>query len=242
MNRVLIRLLVVAVAASASRVEAGTMYVVSNFTGSVYRYDAATGQAIPPGGSWPGLFVDSSAGLREPRGVAIGPGGDVFVGSGSQFSDLGQGVYRFNKADGSRMRVIGADKIRFPFGLAFGPDQMLYVNSYNTRTIQRYNPDTGEYLGDFVNTVDPAQSIAFGPDKNLYTTNFVVGNTPWNDGIDQFNGQTGAFMRSFVAPNDRGYYVSAGIAFDPPAPVPEPGAVLLAAIGAIGISMNRRRR
>ena len=320
-------LLVVAFTMQTCRVEADIMYVLSNFQNAVYRYDAATAQPLPPSGNWPGLFVGSDAGLHDPHGLALGPDGDVYVGSGSQFSDFGNGVFRFDKSTGALVRKIGVQTAKFPFGIAFGPDGMLYVNSYNTQTIQRYNPDSGAFLGDFVATNGSATSIAFGPDGhlyvansysverfdgklgtsmgrftsghalqgvysltfgpdgdlylldqynydidrfdgrtgvfksvfvdgqylfnpssgmafgrdgNLYTTNFFNGNTPWNDGIDRYDGRTGASLGRFMVPPDRGYFTSAGIAFDPPAVIPEPNSLVLIAIGLSAFSVRRR--
>lgn len=321
-------LLLIVFAMSACRVEAGIMYVLSNFQNAVYRYDAATAQPLPPTGNWPGLFVGSDAGLHDPHGLALGPNGDVYVGSGSQFSDYGYGVFRFNKTTGALVRKIGAETAKFPFGIAFGPDGMLYVNSFKTQTIQRYNPDSGAFLGDFAATNGSATSIVFGPDGdlyvansysverfdgklgtsmgfftsgralqgaysltfgpdgdlyvlnqsnydidrfdgrtgvfksvlvdgqylfnpssgmafgidgNLYTTNFFNGNTSWNDGIDRYDGRTGAFLGRFMVPRDRGYFTSAGIAFDPPAVIPEPNAIFLIAVGLIALPVRRRR-
>ena len=304
------------------------MYVVSNSYSSIFQYDVETGRPLPPirNGDWPGVLVASDQGLHDPRFLAIGPDGDIYVGSGTQFGDLANGVYRFNKDNGSLMRVIGATTAKFPFGMAFGPDEMLYVNSYNTKTIQRYNPNNGEFLGDFASTENAALSIvfgpdghlyvaslytierfngqtgepmgrftsgrfiekpysltfgpdsqlyvydqtnydivrfngmtgafesvfidgqylfnptcgiAFGPDGNLYTTNFVRGNTPVNDGIDRYDGRTGKYLGHFIVPSDRGGLVSAGIAFDRMV-VPEPAVIHLAALSWILLTLRRR--
>ncbi len=233
----------------------------------------------------------------------------MFAGSGSQYSDLVGGVYRFSKNDGSLILKIGAAPGKFPFGIAFGPDGLLYVNDYNAKTIEHYNPNTGQLLGNFVQTFNLATSfvfgpdgnlylasqyaierfdgntgasmgvftsgryiqapysftfgpdgdlyvfdqrnydvlrfngvtgafvsvfidgqylfnptcgMAFGPDGNFYTTNFVVGNVPVNGGIDMYDGQTGKFLRHFVSPGQD--FASAGIAFDYHRAIPEPNA------------------
>jgi hypothetical protein len=72
-----------------------------------------------------------------------------------------------------------------PYGLAWGPDGNLYVSVKDAPDlygrIMHFSP-SGEYLGDFVATVDyssitPSQprDIDFGPDGNLYVTNKTDG-------------------------------------------------------------------
>jgi streptogramin lyase len=309
------------------RADGGTMYVVSDALDAIFYYDANTMQPLPgKHSSGSGVFVGSDV-LSNPHHLAVGSNGDIYVGSGSQYSDLRNGVYRFSKTTGDLVRVIGSTTVQYPFGIAFGPDHMLYVNSYKTNTIQRYDPDSGAYLGDFVTTFTPARSIVFGPDGNfyaatyaiqkfdgqtgallgsftsghyiasaysltfgpdgdlyvfdqdnyeidrfngvtgefksvfvkrsypfnpslgiafgpngnLYTTQYVYGNTPINDGVDVYDGKTGQFLGPAVSAPYHGGYVSAGIAFDPPVGVPELDTMRLAALSVMSMWIGRRR-
>ncbi|MBD8526844.1 hypothetical protein [Pseudomarimonas arenosa] len=120
--------------AQAIALHLGKLYVVSEGSGEILRYDARTL-----------AFVDRfvAAGDIGPTGVAIGPDGDVYVG-GYQSSS----VLRFDGTSGALKGTVvsanaaglrGADN-----GLSFGPDGKLYVPGYDSNNVVRYDPSTGQ--------------------------------------------------------------------------------------------------
>jgi len=82
-------------------------------------------------------------------------------------------------------------------------DGDLYVSSYNTNEILRYDGRTGAFLDVFAsgNGLNGPVGVTFGPDGNLYVANYNA------DEILRFNGDTGAPL---PAPSETGaVYVSA---------------------------------
>jgi len=73
--------------------------------------------------------------------------------------------------------------------------------------------------------------MTWGPDGNLYVTN--------NGGIDEFNGSTGAFIKTVVANGTAGLETPEFIAFA--STVPEPGSLSLILL-ALAASCHLRQR
>jgi hypothetical protein len=152
----------------------GYLYVVSEATNAVLRYDPVTGAPAGLSGL-PGdaVFIPSgSGGLNAPRGLTFHTDASghsyVYVTSVGATDTPGPGVddvLRFNFADGSPAGVSGTpgDAVFIPTGsggldnpsrIVFGPDGKAYVSStastgvYATsNSILRYDPDTGAPAG-----------------------------------------------------------------------------------------------
>jgi hypothetical protein len=93
----------------------------------------------------------------------------------------------------------------------FGPDGNLYVNSFNTNSVLRYDGSTGAFLGVFASDDALVQNniCVFGPDGNLYVNNSDA------NSILRFNGATGAFIDTFVPPNSGGMNFPSAMLFGP---------------------------
>ena len=108
----------------------------------------------------------------------------------------------------------GRAGLRYPSGLAIGPDGDLYVSSRDTDAVFQYDGQTGAYVRQLVLPVLGGLSrpygLAFGPDGNLYVA---------NDGLDavlRFDGATGA-SRGYlvVSAGSGGLTAPRGLAFKP---------------------------
>ncbi|NNC93132.1 MAG: DUF2341 domain-containing protein, partial [Acidimicrobiia bacterium] len=77
-----------------------------------------------------------------------------------------------------------------------GPDGLLYVGSYTTDRILRFNPVTGAFLGEWVSFqsggLDGPAGMAFGPNGNL----FVSSN--FGDEVLEYDALDGSFVGAFV--------------------------------------------
>ena len=204
----------------------GNVYVASSGDNAVLRYNSTTGQYLNT------FVAPGSGGLSNPFGVAFGPDGNLYVTSQSTNQ-----VLEYNGSTGAFLKAFvpaGSGGLVFPRGLTFGPDGNLDVASYNATTgvngIMRYQgplaaspgsplPASGQSGATFVPMFVPTgnnggggpETLIFGPDGNLY----VAGGQ--NQGIQRYNGATGAFIDTFVPnvdPADGDLAGARGMAFD----------------------------
>ncbi len=134
-----------------------------------------------------------------PNDVAFGPDGALYMtDSGIRFADFMQGTEvrpdflevpmygRVYKIDTATRAIEMLDSgLRFPNGIAFGPDQDLYVSETMTGMVYRYHWQDGTVgeRQDFGNTIDPQNpapfkgpdGMKFGTDGRLYVTVFGQG-------------------------------------------------------------------
>ena len=181
---------------------------VSRERGSVVKFDGTTGAYV-------GIFA-SGNGMRGPVGVAFGPDGDLYVSDVVNPSGGAGAVLRFNGKTGVFIDsfVTSGGELIDPSGIAFGPDDNLYVASEDlvgSGHVLRYDGKTGAFLGVFATASGLPRFISFGPDGNLYLSIVTL-----KDGqVFQFNGQTGALMRTFVPTASGNLDAPTGLAFGP---------------------------
>jgi DNA-binding beta-propeller fold protein YncE len=179
------------------------LYSNNNQANSVLRYDGATGAFL-------GDFADSGQ-LTDPRGVTFGPDGNLYVADGT-----GPGrVVRFDGTTGAFLDEfvhVGSGGLSDPHAMLFGPDGNLYVIAGDKSEVLRYNGRTGNFIDVFVapgqgglasGGLDFPTSMAFGPDGDFYIANSQVNETS-GGGILRFDGKTGAFIDTVVAPDKSG--------------------------------------
>jgi hypothetical protein len=198
----------------------GNLYVAGQLSNNVLRYNMTTG-AIDE-------FIPSTAGVYQPRGLTFDAAGDLLVcngdAGGSDTSSLRDEVLRFTGPNGASPGAplpapgqsgavfvpSGSGGLAQASNLAFGPDGGLYIPSYRSNTVNRYDGTTGTFLGAFISAgsggLNGPVNLSFRPDGFLYVVN-------QNDGsVSRYNATTGTF-NSTVVPGTSGYS-SDGIAWD----------------------------
>jgi WD40 repeat protein len=161
------------------------LYVVSQGTHNVLRYDGQSGAFLGP---------FASQGLVTPIGLAFGPDGNLYVSDANSNS-----VLRYDGTTGTLIDTFvarGSGGLSSPHGITFGPDGNLYVNSSGTNAVLFYDGQTGAYLGNFVapraGGLQFPQDLLFGPDGNLYVSGIN------SSSVCRYDGQTGTFIDVFA--------------------------------------------
>ncbi|MFB2934640.1 hypothetical protein ACE1B6_05125 [Aerosakkonemataceae cyanobacterium BLCC-F154] len=167
-------------------------FLVANTRGNnVVRFDAKTGAFL-------GEFITAgSGGLFSPDNIIVGPDGnndgisDLYITSGDKpansTAEGASGVLRFDGRTGAFIdRFVTDDPstpnidetggLLRPYGSVFGPDGKLYVSSFLTDQILRYDGTTGEFIDVFATGnqqfggLNGPNGMIFGPDGYLYIT------------------------------------------------------------------------
>lgn len=181
------------------------LYVASEATNQITRYDARTGAFVD-------VFVrPGSGGLRGPRDLTFGPDGNLYVASYNTHQ-----VLRYDGRTGAFLGVFvggpgsypapSSDAIKFPVSARFGSDGRFYVAAQGYSciyhgepascyggSVQRYDGVTGAFVDSFIpfnkgigSTVGGA---LFGPDGHLYASSGSIVTQ-----ITRFDGKTGALI------------------------------------------------
>lgn len=145
-----------------------TLLVGNTHGNNILMVDDKTGQI----GS---AFVSSDVGLDFPDSLVYGPDGNLYVSSGTTKEN--SAIFRFNGSTGEFIDIFaqGNGMLR-PYGVAFGPDDKLYVSSFRNNKIIRFDANTGEFIDVFAtgdgaaNSLNGPNRLLFGPDGALYVT------------------------------------------------------------------------
>jgi DNA-binding beta-propeller fold protein YncE len=222
----------------------GNLYVAEGKgPGTVLRFDGTTGAFIDD------FVPTGSGGLSHPLAMLFGPDGtndgklDLYVASlfGILRFDGTTGAFK------GTFVVSGAGGLVTPAGMTFGPDGNLYVtnaqldfttNQAPPGSVLRFEgpagPNPGAFLGTFVPTGSGGLStplgVLFGPDANgdghqdLYVASATLDeyNLHAHPGTSQvlcYDGLTGAFLQTLVAPGSGGLDYPSAMVFTETDPV-----------------------
>jgi streptogramin lyase len=162
----------------------GLMYVTSEGTNQVKRFNWQTGQFVD------NFVVGGAEGMNTPTGLVWDQDGNLLVGSFNR-----DAVYRFNGQTGAYLNVAvnnqqgglnGPDN-----GMTLGPDGALYVPSYFSNQIIRYDLTTGT-SNVFVNSIGRPRVLVFEGD-HLFVTSETA------DAVLRYDLQ-GNFVDRFIDP------------------------------------------
>lgn len=154
----------------------GDLFVTGFNSHSVARFDWAS-QTYQP------FVAPNSGGLGGARGITIGPDGNVYVTDRPAST-----VFRYDGATGAPLPApgqtgavfvaAGSGGLSWAMDVTFGPDGNLYVASWNTNQILKYQGPSGSSPGAFVGVFVSITNgnfpsmLTFGPDGNLYVSLF----------------------------------------------------------------------
>ena len=151
----------------------GNVYVASEATGGVLRYNGQTGAFMDV------VVPNDADGVPSPSGLAFGPDGYLYVSS-----DPGAEVRRY---DVVRRRLVDvfvapySGGVEGPVGTIFGPDGNLYMAGFITGNVARFDGETGAFIDTFIPSgrggISGPRMIAFK------STTIVCHRPPGNPGI-----------------------------------------------------------
>ena len=169
------------------------LYVTDYFSGAILRYHGQTGGFID-------TYV-SEATLQSPGKIVFGPDGNLYVAEydnnrimrfqGPFASDPG-----FNL--GAFVDTSGNGGLAGPSDIVFGPHGELFVTSFSTDSVLRYQGPFSANPGAFVNLLTNVrlsrpQGLAFGPDGNLYVS------SNGSNGVMGFDTETNIFVGNLAS-------------------------------------------
>ncbi len=210
----------------------GNLFLLDPSGGAVYRFKGSTGVPLPAPGQSGATFVPAgSGGLASPYDLVFGRDDNLYI------TDFGDNVIRrYDGTTGAPLPAAGQSGAVFvprgsggllaTGGIAVGLDGNLYVSDFDLSAVLRYSGTTGDPLpapgksgAIFVDTssVVQAESLAFGPDGNLYVDTFA------STKVDRFDGTTGAPLPApgqtgavFISTSIGSFFTASSIAFSGP--------------------------
>ena len=182
----------------------GDLFVSDHF--KVLEYNGTTGAFVR-------TFVPyGGGGLLSPADLKFGPNGDLFVSDHFK-------VQEYDGVTGAFVKTFVPPGSGGLGNMVFGPNGDLFVSDSSAGTILEYNGKTGAFVSIFVTKgsgglINPS-GLAFGPHGELFVGS--NGNTfPSADAaVLEYDGTTGAFVKTFVPFLGGGLIHPAGMALGP---------------------------
>ncbi len=177
----------------------GLLYVCSEGNNSIQRFNMTTH-----------AFVDtiiSGSNLNGPTGITFDSSNNILVGN---FNNDTVTKYNSSGTFLSTFVTAGTGGINGPdVGITIGPDNKLYVPSFDSNAIQRYSATTGAFIDTFipagVGGMSQPRTILFRDNKVWVTSD--NGNKVLRYGLD------GSFIDTFVTAGSGGLSGASGMTF-----------------------------
>jgi streptogramin lyase len=177
----------------------GNLYIAD---GDVIRRCKRDGTPVP-GAEQIGNTFTRGGGIATASGLTFGPDGNLYVASQNW-----QRILRYDGKGGGFMGVFHKGGVQSPSAMVFGPDGNLYVASiagpgFNAESgfVAKIDGKTGDLLSKFAPDAKGALGLAFGPNGNLFVSNY------WDGKITQYDGKTGASLGVFATnPDGSAFY------------------------------------
>ena len=166
------------------------LLVANSKENSIFIFDETTGTVLGD------FTTPGNGGLRAPDGLTFGPDGNLYVsmGGSNELSLLApdyptdSAVLRFSPTGEFLGVAASGNGLSRPYGNAFGPDGNLYVSSFRTNQILRFDGKTGAFIDVFasdnnggfgsLNSLNGPNGLLFAPDGSLYVTTEGTVNNP----------------------------------------------------------------
>jgi streptogramin lyase len=178
------------------------MDVVCEYSNEVLRFDQTTGAFLST------LVSPGTGGLNGPKGMAVGPDGNLYVSNNG-----GNDILRFDGTTGASLGVFvtaGSGGLSSPQDLTFdSAGTYLYVASSGSNQILKYNATTGAFVSVAASSgLSNPQAVKFGSDGLMYVT------SSGNNRIMRFN-SSGTYVDDYVPAGSGGMAGPVRLAFGP---------------------------
>ncbi len=178
----------------------GLLYVCSETNNSIQRFNTVTHAYVDT--------IISGANLNGPTGITFDASNNILVGNFNgdtvtKYSPTGTFISTFVTA--------GSGGINGPdVGITIGPDGKLYVPSFDSNSVLRYNASTGAFIDTFIpaggaGLMSQPRTILFRDNKVWITSD--NGNKVLRYGLD------GTFIDTFVTAGSGGLSGASGMVF-----------------------------
>lgn len=171
----------------------GRIYATAETTNQIRRYK--------PDGTFDGVFASTN--LDAPTAITFDASGNAFVANFNNST-----IVKFNSAGVYQSTIVasGTGGLNGPdIGMHIGPDGMLYVPSYYSNKVMRFDPSTGAYLGDFVTGIVKPREVLWRGSEMLVVEE-------GQNRVQRYNSTTGALLGSLIPSGSGGLNGASGMA------------------------------
>ncbi len=92
----------------------------------------------------------------------------------------------------------GTAGLQYPNGMAIGPDGVLYLSGYSDATIYRFNLETGDYLGNDLNTGTEFGNVGH---LRMRANGELIASSLSNNKVLRYDVEADEFLGSLIVPN-----------------------------------------